>query len=158
MNSSNPLAAVMLAQAESAARSLGVTIVTLNARSTEELPGTLGILRQSNQEALLVSPDILFLSHAADVRAAVRKARLPGMFPFREYHGPGVLMSYGPNLEEASQHAAIYVDKILKGAKPAELPIEQIARYQLVIDLGVARELGIKVPQEVLLRADEVIR
>ena len=70
----------------------------------------------------------------------------------------GALMSYGPDLKEAGRKMAGYVDRILKGARPADLPIEQIAKYELVIDLRVAQELGLKVPQDVLLRADEVIR
>jgi putative ABC transport system substrate-binding protein len=158
MNSSNPLAAPMLDEVQTAAQALGVVLIRLNARNTEELQAALQTIRQSKEDAILISPDILFLSHAADVRAAVRKARLPGMFPFREYHGEGVLMSYGPDLKEASHRAATYVDKVLKGAKPGDIPIEQISKYELIIDLRAARAIGMQVPQDLLLRADEIIR
>ena len=80
------------------------------------------------------------------------------MFPYRQYHDDGALMSFGSNRREEFSKLAVYVDKILKGAKPGELPIEQISKYELVIDLRVAHQLGLKVPQELLLRADEVIR
>jgi len=92
------------------------------------------------------------------VAQAVRKTRLPAIFPRREYHEEGVLMSYGPNAREVQRKLVAYVDKILKGAKPSDLPIEEMSKYELVIDLRVAHELGIEVPQELLLRADEVIR
>ena len=80
------------------------------------------------------------------------------MYPWREYHEDGALMSYGPDLKDAMRHAAGYVDKILKGAEPADLPIEQVSRYELIIDLREAHAMGIEVPQDLLLRADEVIR
>jgi putative ABC transport system substrate-binding protein len=88
----------------------------------------------------------------------VARTKLPGIFPWRDYHDAGVLMSYGANIKEMGRQAAAYVDKILKGAKPADLPIAQSSKYDLVINLRVARQLGLKVPQELLLRADEVIR
>jgi len=81
-----------------------------------------------------------------------------GPFPWRGFHEYGVLMSYGPDPNELMRRGAYYVDKILKGAKPGDLPIEQVSKVDLVIDLRVAREMGIKVPQELLYRADEVIR
>ena len=80
------------------------------------------------------------------------------MYPFREYHDAGALLSYSPNQVEVFQRAATYVDRILKGSNPAELPIEQISTYEVVVDLRIAREMHIKVPQELLYRADEVIR
>jgi putative ABC transport system substrate-binding protein len=106
----------------------------------------------------MVSSDVLFLANRAKVAAAVSRARLPGVFPWRDYHDVGVLMSYGSSTRQMGRQAAVYVDKILKGAKPADLPIEQSSKYELVIDLRAARELGLKVPQELLFRADEVIR
>ena len=80
------------------------------------------------------------------------------MFPYREYHESGALLSYGPDEKEVFRRMATYIDKILKGANPAELPIEQISTYELVIDLRMAREMHIQVPQELLYRANEVIR
>ena len=80
------------------------------------------------------------------------------MFPHKQYHETGVLMSYGPDYDAAMSQVATYVDRILKGAKPSELPIEQVSKYELVVDLRVARELGIEIPQSILVRADEVIK
>jgi hypothetical protein len=101
---------------------------------------------------------IFFIGQGAKIAQDVRASKRPAIFPYREYHEFGVLMSYGADLKGVFRRAAYYVDKILKGAKPAELPVEQISKFDLVIDLRVAREQGIKVPQEVLFRADEVIR
>jgi putative ABC transport system substrate-binding protein len=113
---------------------------------------------RSATDGLLVSPDLLFVANRAEVAQAVRKGKLAAIFPYKEYHGDGVLMSYGPTPKEAARKVAVYVDTILKGAKPSELPIEQMSNYELVIDLRVARAMDIRVPQELLLRADEVIR
>ena len=91
----------------------------------------------------------------------MRASKRPAIYPYREYreyHAFGVLMSYGVDLKAVFRRAAYYVDKILKGAKPSALPVEQISKFNLVIDLRVAREQGIKVPQGLLFRADEVIR
>lgn len=158
MNSSNPVAPTMLKESEKAAHTLGVTLVRLDARNADELESALQAVLRSREDAILVSPDPLFQANILKIKVAVHKARLPGMFPYREYHGDGALMSYGANLKEASRRAATYVDRILKGAKPAGLPIEQISAYELVIDLRTARTVGVIVPQDLLLRADEVIR
>jgi putative ABC transport system substrate-binding protein len=83
---------------------------------------------------------------------------MPAIFPWPEYHDAGVLMSYGASLREMGRQTAIYVDRILKGAKPGELPVEQSATFRLVINLKTAKALGITIPEQILLRADEVIR
>jgi putative ABC transport system substrate-binding protein len=141
-----------------AARTLGIRLQTLDARNTGELDAMLRSLDKHRPEAILVGGDFLFLSHKEKVAAAVRKARVPAVFVHGDYHEVGALMSYGPSLKEPARLAAGYVDKILKGAKPAELPIQQISRFELIIDLRLAREQGIKVPQEMLYRADRLIR
>lgn len=89
---------------------------------------------------------------------ALRNARLPAIYPNRRYHDEGALMSYGPDVKEASRRLASFVDRILKGAKAEDLPFEQVAKFELIIDTRIAREQRIKVPQELLLRADEVLR
>ena len=104
------------------------------------------------------SGEIYFLAHKQHIADAIRKANLPACFAYREYHDAGVLLSYGPSNEDMMRRVAGYVDKILTGAKPSDLPIEQVTKYELVINLRVARELGIKVPRDLLLRADEVIK
>jgi len=157
-NSSNPIAARLLEEAETAARTLGIRLQTLDARNLGELEALLRILNKNPPEAILVGGDLLFLAHKKKVAAALRKSRLPTMFPYEDYHEHGALMSYGPSLREAGRLAAVYVDKILKGAKPSELPIQQISRYELTIDLRLARELQLEVPPELLARADRVIK
>jgi putative ABC transport system substrate-binding protein len=157
-NSSNPIAAKMLEEVEIAARTLGVRLQTLDARNAVELDAVLQTLNKNRPEAILVGGDGLYFVNQDKVAAAVRKTRTPAMFPYDVYHEHGALMSYGPSLRESGRLAAGYVDKILKGAKPAELPIQQISRFELIIDLRLAREQGIKVPQDLLFRADKVIQ
>jgi putative tryptophan/tyrosine transport system substrate-binding protein len=157
-NPSNPIAATQLQATRQAALTLGLQLVTLDARNEAELEASLRALRRGKVDSVIVTADVVIRSNKSKVVQAIRKARLPAMFPYREYHSDGILMSYGPNSTEVGHKMAVYVDKILKGAKPAELPIEQLSQYDLVIDLRVARELGIKVPQDLLLRANEVIR
>jgi putative tryptophan/tyrosine transport system substrate-binding protein len=158
MNSSNPLNARMLEEEQRTARTLGVELVSLDARDANELDVALHAMPRSAAGGVLVSPDLFFLANRAKVTQAVRKAKLPAIYPYKEYHDAGALMSYGANVKEANRKAAVYVDKILKGAKPSELPIEQMSKYDLIIDLRVARAMGIHVPRDLLLRADEVIR
>jgi len=158
LNSSNPLTPRFLEATEIAARTLGVRLQTLDARNTRELDVVLQSLDKNPPEAILVGGDGLYLGHKEKVAAAVRKARVPAMFTHDDYHEHGALMSYGPSLREPARLAAGYVDKILKGAKPSDLPIEQISRFELIVDLRLARELGIDVPRELLARADKVIK
>lgn len=158
MNSSNPVAKPQFDEAQKVARALGVHLIRVDVRSSVELDKVSRTLRASSVHATLVSGDLLFLEHKAAVVRAIHSANLPALFPVREYHDQGVLMSYGPNLTDVMRRCATYIDKILKGAKPGELPIEQVSHYEFVIDLKVARGLGIKVPQDLLLRADEVIQ
>ncbi len=158
LNSSNPLTATLLEENEIAARTLGVRLQTRDARNGRELDAVLRSLDKNPPEAILVGGDLLYLAHKEKVAAAVRKSRVPAIFASEGYHEHGALMSYGPSLREAGRLAAVYVDKILKGASPSELPIQQISRYELIIDLRLARELGIDVPRELLVRADKVIR
>ena len=157
-NPSGPLQAGVLKEARKAGEALRMRIVAVDARNAAELDAALRRLQHRASDGFMVSSDLLFLANRAKVAAAVARARLPSMVPWRDYHDVGVLMSYGASTKEMGRQAAGYVDKILKGAKPADLPIEQSSKYDLVIDLRVARELGLKVPQELLFRADEVIR
>jgi putative ABC transport system substrate-binding protein len=100
----------------------------------------------------------MFLVNRSKLVPAIRETKLPAIFVWREYHDQGVLASFGPDAKWARRRLATYADKILKGARPADVPVEQVTKYEFIIDLRVARELGIKVPQQLLLRADEVIR
>jgi len=157
-NPSSPLHATISREARSAAQKLGVQIVTLEATDEQELNSALSNLQRVSADALTVSPETFFLANRVKIAQAVAKAKLPAIFPWRDFHDANVLMSYGANPREMGRQAAVYVDRILKGAKPGELPIEQMSKYELVIDLRVAHKLRIKVPQDMLLRADEVIQ
>ena len=157
-NPSSALHAGVLKEAQKAAQALHIHIVALNARNADELDSALRGVHRSAGDAFTVSSDVFFLANKAKIAEAVAKAKLPAIFPQRDYHDAGVLMSYGASLKEMGRQAAVYADKILKGAKPGELPIEQMSKYELVVNLRVARAMGLKVPQELLLRADEVIR
>jgi len=137
---------------------LGVRLQTYDAHGASELDSVLSALRAEGADALLVGGNVGSTAAMENIARFARSARLPAVFPYREWHRHDVLMSYGPSLRDVGLRTARYVDRILKGAKPAELPIEQIAKYDLVIDLRVARQTGIKVAKDLLQRADEVIR
>ena len=156
VNSSNPIAARMLEEVQIAARTLRVRLQTRDARNGLELDAVLQDLRKKPPEALLVGGDLLYLANKRKVAEVVRKARIPAIFPYDDFHEHGALMSYGPSTRDAGRLAAGYVDKILKGANPSELPIQQISKFELVIDRRLARELGIAVPRELLARADSL--
>jgi putative ABC transport system substrate-binding protein len=158
MNSSNPIAVTQLEATQRAAPMLGVQLVKLDARNESELRTVLHALQRGAADGAIVTNDVVYRSAASQVAQVLRQARLPAIFPYRQYLEEGGLMSYGPDPKEVGRKLAVYVDKILKGAKPADLPIEQLSKYELVIDLRVARELKLNVPQDLLLRADEVIQ
>ena len=115
------------------------------------------IVRQRSQ-AVLVLTDGMYLVERARLQELMQTTRLPVAYGLREHVVAGGLLSYGANLAASYRHAATYVDKILKGARPADLPIEQPTKFELVINLKTAKALGITIPKDVLLRADEVIQ
>ena len=155
---SNPLVKRAMPGVQTAARTLGLQLEILDAPDPRELEVALRALQQRPSEALLVAPIAFYLSQAAAIARAASERRIPAMYAYREFVADGGLASYGPDLKRIGGVMAGYVIKILRGAKPSELPIEQMSKYELVIDLRAAREQGIKIPQEILMRADEVIR
>jgi putative tryptophan/tyrosine transport system substrate-binding protein len=157
-NPSNASVAMKSAEAHRAARRLGMHLETFDARNTTQIETALRAIRRSAPDAILVDSDLVLLNESAKIVTAIRKARIPAVFPWREYHEHGALLSYGPDYGDVMRRAASYVIKILRGAKPANLPVEEISKFDLVIDLRVAREMNIEVPQSLLLRADELIR
>ena len=157
-NSANPTTTRQLEGAQEGARSLGVELLVLDARNATELDAALARIPQSGVGGVVVSAELLFLTHRAKIAQALRATRLPAIFPATEYHDAGVFMTYGPSLKQAMRRVAVYVDKILHGAKPSDLPIEQVSKVELVIDLRVARAQGLEIPKDLLLRADEVIQ
>ncbi|MBI3514649.1 MAG: ABC transporter substrate-binding protein [Proteobacteria bacterium] len=153
-NASNRLA---LQDAERAAAAFGVTVQPLEVRSLDELERGFDVLSKDRSDVLMVTGDALLLIHRARVAALAVQTRLPAMYVSRENVLAGGLVSYGASAEDLYRRGAVYVDRILKGAKPADLPIEQPTRFDLVLNLAAARALGLTIPPSILLRADEVI-
>ncbi|MGH8611081.1 MAG: ABC transporter substrate-binding protein [Gammaproteobacteria bacterium] len=148
-----------LSVSETAARSLGLRLQVLNVSRPEELATAFAEAKKNRAQALIVLSSALFYAHRAELVSLAAKQRLPTIYHQKEFVvGSGGLISYGPNFNELFRRAAGYVDKILKGAKPGDLPIEQPTKFELVINLKTAKVLGIAIPQSIPLRADEVIR
>jgi putative tryptophan/tyrosine transport system substrate-binding protein len=140
-----------------AGRSLVLELQFLQAGSGTEIDLAFAAMVRERATALFVSPDSLFILHRARLAELAAKHRLPTMYGVRENVDAGGLLSYGPSVSAQARRAAAYVDKILKGAKPGDLPIEQPTTFELVVNLKTAKALGITIPPSVLLRADEVI-
>jgi putative tryptophan/tyrosine transport system substrate-binding protein len=155
LNPSNPLHRP--ADAEAAAKAVGLSLVIARARSPEEFPGAFDAIVKAHAGAVDVWGDSMFARHRAALIELATKSRLPTMFKTRPDVVAGGLVAYGPNYVDLYRRAATYVDKILKGAKPADLPIEQPTTFELVLNLKTAKTLGLTIPQSLLQRADQVI-
>ncbi len=140
-----------------AAGVLGVTVVALGVREPDDFDRAFAALERDRPDALFLVTDALTNLNRKRVLDFAEMHRMPAMYEFASLVREGGLISYGPSYDEMFQRAAVYVDRILKGAKPSELPIEQPIRYYLVINVKTAKELGLIIPQSLLLRADEVI-
>ena len=149
---------LVASEAPAAARQLGMELQMLEARTAEEIEPAIDAAVKGRAEALYVPGDALFHNPAQRVPDLASGAKLPSLYFMRELVPAGGLMFYGPDFVEIFRRAALYVDKILKGAKPLDLPVEQPTKYSLVINLNTAKALGITIPEPVLLRADEVIQ
>jgi putative ABC transport system substrate-binding protein len=154
----NPASAAQLREAEAAAQALGLRLQTLEARSPQEIDGAFAAMTRERAGALLVIPDTLFWSQRRQIVELAVKRRLPSMRMGEAYAEAGGLMSYGPSYLDLERRAATFVDKILKGANPADLPVAQPTKFELVINLKTANQLGLKIPPNVLARANRVIR
>jgi len=153
-----PPAALELREIERAARLLNVELQPLEVRAAEELEAAMLAVVGQRAQALIVVPALLFTEQRHRIAALAVKNRLPTMLSRREHVEAGGLMSYGTNYSAMYRRAATYVDKILKGAKPADLPVEQPMRFELIINLKTATALGLTIPPSLLFQADEVIR
>jgi len=140
-----------------AGEALGVQLVMVPTRTVESFEEAFSTLSRDNVDAFLVVSAPLNISHRARLAELALKRRLPGMYGTRENVESGGLMSYSADLVDMCRRSAVYIDKILKGAKPADLPVEQASKYELVINLKTAKALGLEVPPTLLARADEVI-
>jgi ABC-type uncharacterized transport system substrate-binding protein len=143
---------------EVAARALGVRVQFVEARGPENFDRAFSEMTTARAGALIVLSSSMFINERRRLVDLAAKNRLPALYPTRESVDAGGLMSYGPNLADSFRRAATYVDRILKGAKPGDLPVEQPTRYELVINLKTAKALGLTIPESLLGRADEVIR
>jgi putative ABC transport system substrate-binding protein len=156
----NPSNLYMIATEErvrAAAHVLGLNVLSLGVQSPDELEHAFAAIRKERPGAFNVLADRLFLHHRVRIMEFATRERLPGVHAYRELVEAGGLMSFGPSYAGMHRQAATYVDKILKGANPADLPIERPAKFELVVNLKTAQQLGITIPPSILLRADEVI-
>ena len=156
-NSTGPNHAPMISNIRTAAGSLGVQLLILDARKPDEFDAAYMAMAKERVTALFVFGDVMFSVHRARLAELAIKNRLPTMYTNRPHVEAGGLMCYGPNFFDIWRRAATYVDKILKGTRPADLPVEQPTKFELVINLKTAKALGLTVPASLLARADEVI-
>ena len=157
-NPDNPMQPKMLEDLKAAAPSLAIELKFVGVRTPEQFDPAFSALSQAHAQALYAIGDPFFLAHRTTLLKLVSKARLPCIYAERNFVDEGGLMSYGPNLADEFRRSAGYVAKILKGAKPGDLPIEQPTKFELVVNLKAAKALGITIPDSILLQADEVIR
>jgi len=158
LNPTNTSQSILLKGVQAAAQSMSLTILPVEVRSAPDIERAFSAISQGNAGAVIVVRDGVFLEQRRQIAELAAKNRLSTISDNREYVDAGALMSYGPNLGDQFRRAAGYVDRILKGAKPGDLPVEQPTKLELVINLKTARALGLTIPQSLLLRADEVIQ
>jgi putative ABC transport system substrate-binding protein len=157
-NPTNRSYAAIRHETEVAARALKVQLRSLEARSPGELENAFRAMTKERASAFILAPDEMLFGRRLRIVDLAAKHRLPGVYENRGYVDAGGLMSYGPSFPAIFRRAATYVDKILKGAKPADLPVEQPTRFELVVNLKTAKALGLTIPRSVLVRADQVIQ
>jgi putative ABC transport system substrate-binding protein len=157
-NPASPSQPLTLSEIRAAAQSLGVQLLLLEARGPGDFDGAFAAMAKERVGGVFVMTDPAFISHRARLADLAARNRLPSIFTQREDAEAGALMSYGPSLSDLWRRAATYVNKILKGARSADLPVEQPTKFELVINLKTARAIGLTLPQSLVQRADEVIR
>jgi putative ABC transport system substrate-binding protein len=157
-NPAAPVGPLAFKETQTAAHALGLQLQSLEMRSPDEFAQAFAAMTREHADALVVISNPLFFSHRRQLAELTVRHRLPAMFHLREYAEAGGLMAYGANSVDMYRRAATYVDKILKGAMPADLPVEQPMKFVLVINLKTARALGLTIPPTLLFQADEVIQ
>jgi putative ABC transport system substrate-binding protein len=143
---------------QSAARALGVTLDSREVRTVADVERAFAAMRQERPDALLVPEDPLTIMHRTAIVAFAAEVHLPALYTIREFADAGGLMAYGPSLPALYRRAAYYVDRLLKGSTPAELPVEQPTQFEFVLNLKTAEALGLTLPPHLLVFADEVLR
>jgi putative ABC transport system substrate-binding protein len=157
-NPANPAGILGFRETESAARRLGITLQSLPVRRQEEIAPAFAAMVQERVEGFVLVTDPLTWTTRPEIVQLATKNRLPAVYELREYVDAGGLASYGPSLVELSRRTAVYVDKILKGVKPADLPVEQPTQLELVMSVKAAQAIAVTIPQAVAVRADHVIQ
>jgi putative ABC transport system substrate-binding protein len=157
-SANDPGMTLAFSRIDTATRVLGLSLQNLAVREPGDFPGALQAASAGRAGALIVTAQPFMNRHRAQILDLVAKHRLPAMYTLRGFVDTGGLMAYGPSLPDLYRRAASYVDKILRGAKPADLPVEQPTKFELVINLKAAKALGLGIPPSLLLRADEVIQ
>ena len=157
VNPTNPNAEGMMRDAQEAARTKGVQLPILKAGTEGEIDAAFASLAQLQAAALVVGADVFFNSRPQQFVAQAARYAIPTIYAWREYADSGGLISYGTSLTGVFRQAGIYVGRVLNGEKPADLPVQQPTKFELVINLKTAQALGLTVPQSMLMRADEVI-
>jgi putative ABC transport system substrate-binding protein len=156
-NPDNPASVAVRKSLQAASQKVGIRLSAYEARSFAEIEAAFIAIKQGHAEALIVSRDILFFDHRRKIVTLATKNRLPTSYGYTDYAEVGGLMSYGWSIREQWRRAASYVDRILKGAKPRDMPVEQPTTLELVLNLKTAKALGVTFPRDVLVRADRVI-
>jgi putative ABC transport system substrate-binding protein len=156
-NPTTPTHTVLWEETRAAATALGIKVFPFDIRSRDDIDGLFGTMAREHAEGLLVLPDPVSFTNRKQIVDLAAKTKLLAMYPWNEFAEAGGLMVYSPNRDNLWRRSATYVDKILKGAKPGDLPIEQPTKFDLVINLKTAKALGLTIPPSLLLRADQVI-
>ena len=157
-NPTNPTNPLQLKETQTAAPGLGVTLLSLEAKGADDIERAFSAIRKERPGALIVIGDPMFGTHQKRITQLTIKSRLPAIYGAPESVDAGGLMSYGTNFADLFRRAATYVDKILKGTKPADLPVEQPKKFEFIINLKAAKQIGLTIPPNVLVRADKVIK
>jgi putative ABC transport system substrate-binding protein len=157
-NSASTAGPLQLKELQAAAPALGVTLLSFGVKGADDFDRAFAAMRKDRPGALVIHGDAFITNHRDHIIEFTVKSRLPAIWTVREHVEAGGLMSYGAYFLEIWRRAATYVDKILKGAKPADLPVEQPTKFELVINLKTAKQIGLTIPQSVLYRADKVIK
>ncbi|HSL78114.1 MAG TPA: ABC transporter substrate-binding protein [Pseudolabrys sp.] len=157
MNPDNPISAVFLEETKLAAQQLRTELQPFNARNPEEIAQAFAVAAGQRIDAVIVFDDPVLWSYRAQIVALADVRKIPAVYGYRDFVDQGGLMSYGPDRPDQYRRTAIYIDKILKGAKPSELPIEQPTKFELIVNRKTAKSLGIELPASVIVGANEVI-
>jgi putative ABC transport system substrate-binding protein len=156
--STTPGNAQNIKETELAARAFGLQLQSLDVRAPKDMETAFRAAGKARADSIIVLSGPMVNSHRSQIVDLAVKSRLPAIYPWPEYVEDGGLMSYGPSLTDLNRRAATYVDKILKGRKPADLPVEQPIKFEFIVNLKAAKQIGLTIPPNVLVRADRVIR